>query len=108
MRFMIFFFFSSRRRHTSCALVTGVQTCALPIWRLTVKVIEETLRKTLGISCMFMWIILAALCFGAVFDGLGAVNAIEGFFVERLGLTPWEILILMQLSYLIKIGRAHV
>src|SRR3546814_9790213 len=27
-----FFFFSSRRRHTSCALVTGVQTCALPIW----------------------------------------------------------------------------
>src|SRR3546814_1987848 len=27
-----FFFFSSRRRHTRCALVTGVQTCALPIW----------------------------------------------------------------------------
>src|SRR3546814_1871976 len=26
-----YFFFSSRRRHTSCALVTGVQTCALPI-----------------------------------------------------------------------------
>src|SRR3546814_10212535 len=29
--FMCFFFFSSRRRHTRCALVTGVQTCALPI-----------------------------------------------------------------------------
>src|SRR3546814_10294994 len=28
------FLFSSRRRHTSCALVTGVQTCALPIYRL--------------------------------------------------------------------------
>src|SRR3546814_11360594 len=28
---MCFFFFSSRRRHTRCALVTGVQTCALPI-----------------------------------------------------------------------------
>src|SRR3546814_3389024 len=27
-----FFFCSSRRRHTRCALVTGVQTCALPIW----------------------------------------------------------------------------
>src|SRR3546814_6412734 len=27
-----FCFFSSRRRHTICALVTGVQTCALPIW----------------------------------------------------------------------------
>src|SRR3546814_3138609 len=28
---MFYFFFSSRRRHTRCALVTGVQTCALPI-----------------------------------------------------------------------------
>src|SRR3546814_17372208 len=27
----IYFFFSSRRRHTRCALVTGAQTCALPI-----------------------------------------------------------------------------
>src|SRR3546814_2184901 len=29
---LFFFFFSSRRRHTRCALVTGVQTCALPIF----------------------------------------------------------------------------
>src|SRR3546814_10801519 len=29
--YFVFFFFSSRRRHTRCALVTGVQTCALPI-----------------------------------------------------------------------------
>src|SRR3546814_15710026 len=33
MMYCFFFFFSSRRRHTRCALVTGVQTCALPIWR---------------------------------------------------------------------------
>src|SRR3546814_3195185 len=32
--YFFFFFFSSRRRHTRCALVTGVQTCALPICRL--------------------------------------------------------------------------
>ena len=69
--------------------------------RLTWQVVHDTVRKTLSVSCMFMWIILAALCFGAVFDGLGAVRAIEGFFVDRLGLSPWEILILMQLSYLI-------
>src|SRR3546814_1113437 len=31
--FVSLFFFSSRRRHTRCALVTGVQTCALPIYR---------------------------------------------------------------------------
>src|SRR3546814_2317449 len=31
---LLLFFFSSRRRHTRCALVTGVQTCALPIFVL--------------------------------------------------------------------------
>src|SRR3546814_4724656 len=45
MREVIFFFFSSRRRHTRCALVTGVQTCALPISRYSeaslVKKLEE-------------------------------------------------------------------
>ncbi|MHA1546239.1 MAG: TRAP transporter large permease [Alphaproteobacteria bacterium] len=69
--------------------------------RLTAKVVEDTIRKTLTVSCMFMWIILAALAFGAVFDGLGAVKAIESFFVEKMGLGPWEILIMMQLSYLL-------
>src|SRR3546814_10917262 len=33
IRVLVYFFFSSRRRHTRCALVTGVQTCALPILR---------------------------------------------------------------------------
>src|SRR3546814_1563938 len=33
---ILYFFFSSRRRHTRCALVTGVQTCALPISRYLV------------------------------------------------------------------------
>src|SRR3546814_9738864 len=33
----LFFFFSSRRRHTRCALVTGVQTCALPISRTAMR-----------------------------------------------------------------------
>src|SRR3546814_9609077 len=39
MRISLFgFFFSSRRRHTRCALVTGVQTCALPIFHLGANV----------------------------------------------------------------------
>ena len=69
--------------------------------RMTRAVFETSVRQTLGISCMFMWIILAALCFGAVFDGLGAVRAIEDLFTERLGLSPWTILVLMQLSFLL-------
>src|SRR3546814_6342302 len=37
----VFFCFSSRRRHTRCALVTGVQTCALPISPRTVDLVAE-------------------------------------------------------------------
>ena len=69
--------------------------------RITRQVMEDTLRKSLSISCMFMWVILAALCFSAVFDGLGAVNAIKFLFLEKWGLTPWGVLIMMQLTYLI-------
>src|SRR3546814_10498788 len=40
-RWLWFFFFSSRRRHTRCALVTGVQTCALPIsWARGIDVLS--------------------------------------------------------------------
>ncbi len=69
--------------------------------RMTRAVFETSVRQTLAISCMFMWIILAALGFGAVFDGLGAVRAIDNLFTEQLGLDPWMILILMQLSFLL-------
>ena len=69
--------------------------------RMTREVFETSVRQTLAITCMFMWIILAALAFGSVFDGLGAVRAIEFLFTEQLGLSPWMILILMQLSFII-------
>ena len=69
--------------------------------RMTRAVFETSVRQTLAISCMFMWIILAALGFGAVFDGLGAVRAIESLFSEQLGLNPWMTLILMQVSFLL-------
>ena len=76
-------------------------TAAVVSGRMTREVFETSVRQTLAISCMFMWIILAALAFGAVFDGLGAVKAIDDIFTEKLGLDPWTILILMQLSFII-------
>jgi tripartite ATP-independent transporter DctM subunit len=78
----------------------GATLAALYKKNLNRKIIEVTLRKTLGVSCMFMWIILAALCFGAVFDGIGAVKAIESLFIERWNLSPWGVLIMMQVSYI--------
>src|SRR3546814_3707936 len=59
--FIFFFFFSSRRRHTRCALVTGVQTCALPISHLPLSgdaEVENAARdceKPEGRQARFLW-----------------------------------------------------
>ena len=105
--FLIFFFMTglfvmgyTSLVESSAVGATAATLAALAKRRLNRKVMEETVRKTLGISCMFMWIILAALCFGAVFDGIGAARAIETLFITNWNLTPWEVLIMMQLSYL--------
>ena len=105
--FLIFFFMTglfvmgyTSLVESSAVGATAATLAALVKRRLNRKVMEETIRKTLGISCMFMWIILAALCFGAVFDGIGAARAIETLFITNWHLSPWEVLIMMQLSYL--------
>ena len=69
--------------------------------RMTRVVFENSVRNTLRITCMFMWIIMAALAFGSVFDGLGAAKSIENLFTGQMGLSPWMVLILMQLSFLV-------
>ena len=69
--------------------------------RFTSAVFQTATRQTLFITVMFMMIITAALSFGAVFDGLGAGRAIQDFFTESLGLAPWQVLVLMQASFLV-------
>ena len=63
---------------------------AIATGRMSKTVFENSVRGTLGISCMFMWIVLAALAFGAVFDGLGAVRAIEGLFSDQARSEPLD------------------
>jgi TRAP-type mannitol/chloroaromatic compound transport system permease large subunit len=50
---------------------------------------------------MFLWIILAALCFSAVYDGLGAIKAIEGLLLNTWDLSPQAILIFMLMSFIV-------
>ncbi|NRA21001.1 MAG: TRAP transporter large permease subunit [Oceanospirillaceae bacterium] len=106
--FFIFFFMTGLFVAGITSLVessaVGATTATIAAWArgsLTRKVVEDTIRRTLGISCMFMWIILAALCFGSVFDGIGAVKAIESLFITQWELSPWGVLIMMQLSYIV-------
>jgi tripartite ATP-independent transporter DctM subunit len=68
--------------------------------KLTWKALVDATRKTLGVSCVFMWIIQAALLFSAVFDGLGAGRALEDLFIRRWNLPPWAIVAMMQASFL--------
>ena len=106
--FLIFFFMTglflmgiTSLVESSAVGATASTIAALYKRTLTKKVLEDTIRQTLGVSCMFMWIILAALSFGAVFDGIGAVKAIESLFITKWNLSPWQILVMMQLSYII-------
>jgi tripartite ATP-independent transporter DctM subunit len=86
-----------------CSAVGATATTLAALFkrRLNWQVMNEVIDGTLKISCMFMWVVLAAMAFGAVFDGLGAVHAIEGLFITRWGLSPWGVIIMMQISYIL-------
>lgn len=88
---------------TEAAVIGALATVIVAVLkrRLTWEVFETCTRQTLAITCMFMLIIMAALSFGAVFDGLGAGKVIESLLVEDMHLQPWQILVLMQLSFLV-------
>src|SRR3546814_16851734 len=67
---VVLFFFSSRRRHTRCALVTGVQTCALPISRfggravtLAALFVRVRLHVVIGVL-----VAVALACLGGILD----------------------------------------
>src|SRR3546814_2458068 len=67
MSIRIVFFFSSRRRHTRCALVTGVQTCALPIsYQLTIEPLGQTVEveqeQTILDACLRQGVWLPHAC----------------------------------------------
>jgi tripartite ATP-independent transporter DctM subunit len=88
---------------TEAAVIGALATVIVAVLkrRFTWEVFETCTRQTLAITCMFMLIIMAALSFGAVFDGLGAGKVIESLLVEDMHLQPWQILVLMQLSFLV-------
>ncbi|MCP8885327.1 TRAP transporter large permease subunit [Devosia sp. XJ19-1] len=69
--------------------------------RLSWAVLENCTRNTLMISTMFLWIIMAALCFSSVYDGLGAIKAIQNLLLNTWELDPWMILIAMLASFII-------
>src|SRR3546814_10300034 len=70
---VVLFFFSSRRRHTRCALVTGVQTCALPIFIWAAVALLLMAAETMAPGAFMLWLGFAA---AAVFVGVLLVPGI--------------------------------
>src|SRR3546814_6626734 len=69
------FFFSSRRRHTRCALVTGVQTCALPICAFQVPVIR-VIRNGISKIGTFLWHGCIGAPYSEVRPGTSCIHAV--------------------------------
>ncbi len=106
--FLIFFFMTglfvlgyTSLVESSAVGATAATLAAAAKGRLNWPMIKETSRKTLAISSMFLWLILAALAFGAVFDGLGAAHALEDLFISQLHLEPWMVLAMMMSTFII-------
>lgn len=96
-------FFSGTTSLVETSMV-GALLSLLAAWfsgKLTRDVLEVTTRNTLSVSAMFLWIILGALCFSAVYDGLGAIKAIESLLLNTFDLSPWGVLSMMLFSFII-------
>src|SRR3546814_10430746 len=115
---MFFFVFSSRRRHTRCALVTGVQTCALPIFRPTFpgrarrikirhrelqKIRDVAMKDIINVILGMIGAFLPLLCSGLIPNGYqrwaAAMFAAAGIFVFRSEEHTSELQSLMRISY---------
>ena len=66
--------------------------------KLTWPMVRESLVKSAQVTAMVMWIAVAAVCFGAIYTGLGASEMVQTA-LESLGLGKWGVLIFMQLSF---------
>src|SRR3546814_9631054 len=119
------FFFSSRRRHTRCALVTGVQTCALPISHRKVEFVvtqnlfmnPDACFSDLVLPVTSRWERDGNVCIGHREQLLWHSKVMEPYFeckddlrigvelAKRLGIDPE---IIEPWSWKQEIGRAHV
>src|SRR3546814_13089336 len=82
---MFVFFFSSRRRHTRCALVTGVQTCALPILAAFVRYIDSGFGLLGGdVSFLSRTLIALDITLAGLFWAMGGEDNVLGRLIRKI------------------------
>src|SRR3546814_19338607 len=110
----MFFFLSSRRRHTRCALVTGVQTCALPIYGRRRRTAgssgvvhqAEGARGLAPHAARTMTDSREKQSVAGTPRAIGLISGLKGFMVWTGGSLAGITAVLYVCGYLIKIGRA--
>jgi len=68
--------------------------------RLNLKIVQDSLLTSVRLTTMMMWIFMAALTFGKIYDALGAREIVQTM-MTTLPIGPWGVLILIQLSFFI-------
>src|SRR3546814_10611961 len=122
----VFFFLSIRIRHTVCALVTGVQTCALPFSLRWLAITDIELCRGTSALVQLFWLFFVLPHFGLTLEPLTVAVAALGLNVGAYGAEvvrgaidavprgQWEATIALNMSRMealrriIQIGRAHV
>src|SRR3546814_5957198 len=98
-----FFFFSSRRRHTRCAVVTGVQTCALPIY--ISFLLGQALTNGLIVGLLYL---LMAIGFTLVFGVMRIANFAHGEFYMLGAFIAFICVTQLGLPYMLSVLIAFV
>jgi len=95
------FFFMGVTSLIECSATGAAGALIIAAFRrkLNWQILWQSLDGTLRISTFAMWIFMVAILYSAVYDGLGAVHAVERLFANVGG--RWTILILMQLSFFV-------
>ncbi len=84
----------------SAAGAGGALICAIIHRRLSWSVFKEATLRTARITGIILWVVVGAIAFSTVYDGLGAAKMVEAF-IGGLPLGPYGVLILMQLSFFV-------
>src|SRR3546814_6541851 len=82
------FFFSSRRRHTRCALVTGVQTCALPIFEVGIDVVIGLAER--GPAFQLVGVRAAEIIMPFPVDAIDRIGVDIGAIIQALARDRWN------------------
>jgi tripartite ATP-independent transporter DctM subunit len=78
----------------------GALICAAIHRRLTWQVFHESVIRTARVTAIIMWVVVGALAFSTVYDGLGAAKMVEAF-IRELPFGSYGVLILIQLSFFV-------